>query len=250
MPARPRSKVTFGTDVSVMGEGLNEVFEKIGSLSLNNVSIRREEKLVRWYDLPEDFEICEDRFACDAEYRAAVEYMDLASPECISEAKFHTDPKYRMAVAFVATPETNSLKKALEDMTSAVTILDHAFPLHSKDDAEENGSLSKKCGKGKKKPAKGKAKKGKKTKASKFRASLRRSCTQASYQSQHGAPEKLNNLNLRMPQFSRECLYAPEPAEFTSELQIEQVPMGYPIYVEEGKFGSVNSMNTSTYSRI
>jgi len=60
---------------------------------------------IAFSDIPDDFEICEDRFKEDAEYRKAVTYMFKVSEAGeIDEEEYKKDAEYRAAIAVVLSP--------------------------------------------------------------------------------------------------------------------------------------------------
>jgi len=125
---------------------------RFGSLNSKNRAKGRDSIKAAWATVPGDFEVNEERYAFDVNYRAAVDYMEKVSPCCVSRKAYFQDGKYRKAISMVTSPDTDlkingdmgSLIGSLEAMTQAVTKLEScSTESRNNNEGGQKGKLSK-----------------------------------------------------------------------------------------------------------
>jgi len=102
-------------------------------------------RMAEFAAVPEDFEICEERYEEDAKYRSAVCYLEKASPDGhLSQGIFITDAAYRAAIQVLLSPFTGSKKELNDKLSEMMSSMNSIVRLDRLDRGEKISSSSEK----------------------------------------------------------------------------------------------------------
>jgi len=100
-------------------------------------------RMAEFAAVPEDFEICEERYEEDAKYRSAVCYLEKASPDGhLSQGIFITDAAYRAAIQVLLSPFTGSKKELNAKLSEMMSSMNSIVRLDRLDRGEKISSSS------------------------------------------------------------------------------------------------------------